>query len=190
MSHYTGIHHLAFATQNMNKTIRFWRDLLEMPLVYSFGKPGYRQYFFEISQHDLIAFFEWPDVNKVAYRRHGTPVKGPFVFDHIAIGVVSEDHLWKIMEALADAEFPASGMIDHGLTLSLYSFDPNGIPIEFSYDVHGSDIRQRPLIIDRDPPPTALEGSTPNTKIWPAPDSTPIAERIIIPGDGYENFNT
>ncbi|RPI54551.1 MAG: VOC family protein, partial [Deltaproteobacteria bacterium] len=49
MAKYTGINHLAMATRDMDSTIRFWRDLLGMRLVAGLGRPGYRQYFFEIS---------------------------------------------------------------------------------------------------------------------------------------------
>ena len=55
---FNGVNHLAMATGDMDKTIRFWRDLLGMRLVAGLGEPGYRHYFFEISKDDLIAFFE------------------------------------------------------------------------------------------------------------------------------------
>ncbi len=54
-----GIHHLAMATRDMEKTIRFWRDLLGMRLVGGLGKKGYKLYFFEISPQNYIVFFEW-----------------------------------------------------------------------------------------------------------------------------------
>jgi catechol 2,3-dioxygenase-like lactoylglutathione lyase family enzyme len=65
MSKFNGINHLAMATGDMDKTIRFWRDLLGMRLVAGLGQPGYRHYFFQISETDLIAFFEWTDVKPV-----------------------------------------------------------------------------------------------------------------------------
>lgn len=42
MVKYTGINHLAMATNDMDMTIRFWRDLLGMRLVAGLGRPGYR----------------------------------------------------------------------------------------------------------------------------------------------------
>jgi len=44
---FNGVNHLAMATRDMDKTIRFWRDLLGMRLVAGLGQPGYRQYFFQ-----------------------------------------------------------------------------------------------------------------------------------------------
>jgi len=77
MLKYTGINHLAMVTRDMDATIRFWRDLLDMRLVAGLGRPGFRHYFFEISSQDMIAFFEWSDVEKIPVKDHGIPVKGP-----------------------------------------------------------------------------------------------------------------
>ncbi len=55
MVRFAGINHLAMATLDMDITIRFWRDFLGMRLVAGLGRPGYRHYFFEISEHDMIA---------------------------------------------------------------------------------------------------------------------------------------
>ena len=62
------------ATGDIDKTIRFWRDLLDMRLVAGIGRQGYRHYFFQISETDLIAFFEWPAVDKP------TPGKGRKIY--------------------------------------------------------------------------------------------------------------
>ena len=91
MTHYTGINHLAMVTHDMKTTIRFWRDLLGMRLIAGLGRKGYRHYFFEISPNDTIAFFEWPDAEPVKEKDHGVPVRGPVAFDHISLGVRSDD---------------------------------------------------------------------------------------------------
>ena len=66
MTKFNGVNHLAMATGDMDRTIRFWRDLLGMRLVTGLGQPGYRHCFFEISENDLLAFFEWSGVQPVA----------------------------------------------------------------------------------------------------------------------------
>ncbi len=78
MVKFNGINHLAMATGDMDRTIRFWRDLLGMRLVAGLGHPGYRHYFFEISSTDMIAFFEWNGVEPLPEKDHGAPVSGPF----------------------------------------------------------------------------------------------------------------
>ncbi|MBF0453867.1 MAG: VOC family protein [Magnetococcales bacterium] len=190
MNYFTGIHHTAFATNNIEKTVHFWRDLLGMRLVYAYGRTGYRQYFFEVSGNNRISFFEWPEVSKVDYRRHGDPVKGPFIFDHIAIGVEKVDQLWEIMARLDAADFPVSDVIDHGCFFSIYSYDPNGIPIEFSCDSVNMNtcLEQNPVMKDDAPHPKELEASFPRPGVWPKPEKIPEEDRILVPGEGREHF--
>jgi catechol 2,3-dioxygenase-like lactoylglutathione lyase family enzyme len=187
---YSGINHLAMATGDMDKTIRFWRDLLGMRLLAGLGKPGYRHYFFEISENDTIAFFEWPHIEPVEEKEHGRPVSGPFAFDHVSLGVDKEDDLWEIKDRLSAAEIWVSEVIDHGFIHSLYSFDPNGIPIEFSWNVETVDLRKYPVMRDSEPSPVAKEGPLPRFDKWPAVTSpTPKDEYKVYPGQGSEFFH-
>jgi catechol 2,3-dioxygenase-like lactoylglutathione lyase family enzyme len=175
------------ATGDMDKTIRFWRDLLGMRLVAGLGKPGYRHYFFEISEYDLIAFFEWPGVAAVEEKDHGRPVKGPFIFDHVSLGVETEEGLWELYDKLHAAGFWVSEMIDHGFIHSIYTFDPNGIPIEFSSNVEGIDIRKEPRMVDRAPSSVTKEGPDPRFHKWPTVENpTPKEDREVFPGEGTQ----
>ena len=187
MVKYTGINHLAMVTADLDKTIRFWRDLLGLRMVVSLGRKGYRQYFFEISKTDLIAFFEWPEVGPVPEKDHGVPVKGPVAFDHVSIGVDTLKDLLMVKEKLSAADFWVSEIIDHGFIYSIYSFDPNNIPVEFSYCVPAVDIRAMPKLKDRSPTDIALEGPDPQQEKWPQPmetDEETEEEIQIYPGEG------
>jgi catechol 2,3-dioxygenase-like lactoylglutathione lyase family enzyme len=187
---YNGVNHLALATGNMDETIRFWRDLLGMRLIAGLGQPGYRQYFFEISSRDMITFFEWPEIAPVVEKEHGRPVSGPFIFDHVSIGLENEDDLWQLKDRIAAAGIWVSEVIDHGFIHSIYSYDPNGIPVEFSYHVIGTDVRNEPLMADQKPTPAAQEGSEPQFDKWPRVENpTPKKERKIYPGAGSELFH-
>ncbi len=187
---FKGVNHLAMATGDMDKTIRFWRDLLGMRLVAGLGQPGYRHYFFEISEDDLIAFFEWPDVKPVPEKDHGRPVSGPYIFDHVSFGVEEEDDLWRLKDSLSAAGFWVSDMIDHGFIHSIYAFDPNGIPIEFSHNVKGIDVRKNPSMKDTSPSNVTQEGPEPRFEKWPSVTTpTPRTERIVYPGAGSELFH-
>ena len=190
MFKFNGVNHLAMATGDMDKTTRFWRDLLGMRLVAGLGQPGYRHYFFQISETDLIAFFEWPGIKPVAKKEHGRPVSGPFIFDHVSFGVETEDDLWSLKNRLEAAGFPVSDVIDHGFIHSIYAHDPNGIPIEFSHNVEGVDIRENPQMRDRAPSRITLEGAEPQSGIWSEiAMPTPESERIVYPGAGSELFH-
>jgi catechol 2,3-dioxygenase-like lactoylglutathione lyase family enzyme len=185
MIKYTGVNHLAMATNDMDMTIRFWRDLLEMRLVAGLGRKGYRHYFFEISENDMIAFFEWNEIEKIPEKDHGVPVKGPFAFDHVSFGVENDDEIWRIKDRLETAGFWVSEVIDHGFIHSIYSFDPNNIPIEFSAPVKYIDVRRNPGMKDRNPSKCALEGSEPVKGIWrEGGNPTRVDMRTIYPGEG------
>ncbi len=172
-------------TKDMTATIRFWRDLLGMRLIAGLGRPGYRHYFFEISTNDMISFFEWPGVEPIPEKDHGVPVKGPAAFDHIAVGVASDKDLWVIKERLEGADIWVSEPIDHGFIHSIYSFDPNNIPIEFSAPVSEVDLGLCPQMHDRSPLPAATEGPDPQYRHWPKPaPPTPDHEKIVYPGEG------
>jgi catechol 2,3-dioxygenase-like lactoylglutathione lyase family enzyme len=189
MVKYAGINHVALVTGDMDKTIRFWRDLLGMRILVAMGRPGYRHYFFEISEYDMIAFFEWPDVDVGVEKDPGAPVRGPVVFDHISIGVASKDDLWDLMERLSNAGFWVSEVVDHGFVLSLYSFDPNNIPLEFSFSTAGNLIRRNPVIVDKNPSPVTLEGPDPNPEVWESGvRQGGQIDRKIYPGDGSDLF--
>jgi catechol 2,3-dioxygenase-like lactoylglutathione lyase family enzyme len=180
---YNGINHLALATRDINTTVRFWRDLLGMRLVAAVGKPGYRQYFFELSANDLIAFFEWPDVGPVEEKDAGRVVKGPFAFDHVSLGVENDDALWTLKEKLEANDIWVSEVIDNGFIHSVFTFDPNGISLEFSCNVKDIDIRSNPVMADASPPETAREGPEPQPGKWkPAERETPADKRKLYPG--------
>jgi len=186
---FKGLNHVAFATGDMDVTVRYWRDLLGMKLVAGHGHLGHRQYFFQLSEYSLVAFFEWPYVDRVPYKRHGEPVKGPFIFDHISLGVGSDEELWQIAERLISANFPCSDMVDHGFIHSIYTYDPNGIPLEFSAYVKGMDLPEHPVIADEDRPEAGEEGPEPHPAFWP-PINVTFAEdeKHIVEGEGSDVF--
>ena len=189
MSKFIGISHAAFATSDMDKTIRFWRDLLGLRLVYTQGGPGNRQYFFEVADQVFIVFFEWPEVERVRYHHPGAPEKGPFAFDHVAIRVADEEALWHMTALLEAAEIPMTDVVDHGLCKSVYTFDPNGVPVEFLCATEGADVCTGPLFNDPEPVDTVKEGADPVPGHWPEPETIPEDERIVIAGAGSEDFN-
>ena len=185
MVQYNGINHLALVTCNMDDTITFWRDLLGMRLVAGLGKKGYRHYFFEVSETDLIAFFEWPDARPVKRKDHGVPQKGPVAFDHVAIGVETFADLVTLMKKLTAAGFWVSEIMDHGFIRSIYAFDPNNIPIEFSC-ITDVDIRGTPKMKDRQPSNITQLGPDPVPGVWPDFDENTheLPDIDVYPGEG------
>ena len=133
----------------------------------------------------MIAFFEWDGVEKIPLKDHGVPVKGPFAFDHVSLGVPGDRELVDLKGKLETAGFWVSEIIDHGFIHSIYTFDPNRIPIEFSAPVKDVDVRASPLMCDSQPSPAALEGADPVAGHWPAvADGAPVSDDRIYPGEG------
>ncbi|MBU2645470.1 VOC family protein [bacterium] len=161
----TAIHHVAFATADMDETISYWRDILGLKLVLGFQNEEGRQYAFAISSQMLIYFFEWQDVTRVKNKRHGEPVSGPFIFDHLAICLESLSDLHMLQDRLVNEDLPVSDIIDHGYINSIYTYDPNGIPLEFNILLPGFDLVADPVFVDNKPSRKAREGLvTPSTK--------------------------
>ena len=187
MTTYTGLNHLALVTGDMAATIRFWRDLLGLRLVAGLGQRGYRHYFFHLAGRELIAFFEWDGAQPPPLKDHGVPVRGPMGFDHVAIGVAGEPDLLDLSAKLSAAGFWVSEIMDHGFIHSIYTFDPNRIPIEFSAPVAGVDLIGRPRMADRHPGAAAREGADPQPGHWPPPNADADGmDTHAYPGEGRE----
>ena len=62
-----------------------------------------------------------------------------------------ERYEWELKDKLEAAGFQVSDAINHGFIHSIYTYDPNGIPIEFSHNVEGIDIRKEPQMRDQAP---------------------------------------
>ena len=186
MFSFTGIHHIALATRDMDLTIRFWRDLIGARLVAGLGRPGARQYFLEIAPNTMLAVFEWNGVEPVPEKDHGVPVKGPYGFDHVSFRLSDRQDLPRLKQRLEAAGFWVSEAIDHGFIHSIYSFDPNGIAIEFSVPIPLLDVSTHPRMIDHHPSPTTLEGPEPRPDVWPESSVPGDIDDAVFPGEGAE----
>ncbi|GAB4544802.1 MAG: VOC family protein [Thermodesulfovibrionia bacterium] len=184
MIRYKGINHVAMATNDLDKTIRFWRDLLGMRLIAGYGIPGNKQYFFEVSEDALISFFEWPDVEPMPDKDPSSPVKGPFSLDHVCIELEDDDELWRLKDRLESAGVWVTEVIDHGFVHSIFTTDPNNIQIEFCVSVKGVRISDNPRMLDSSPSDAAKEGADPQPDKWQFKEkTTPLKERRLYPGE-------
>ena len=180
----TGLNHLAFITDDMTKTVRFYRDLLGMTLISGIGHDGFRHYFFQMGTGQ-IAFFEYDIAKPMAREKfHGTPTDKPVGFDHVALTVDSKEDLFALKDKLEAAGVEVTGAVDHGTIWSIYFFDPNNIPLEASWDC--MEILEAPAIHDDDPLPVAAEGAGPQPGHWPeVTKHTPPEEMVAHAGNGF-----
>ena len=171
----SGINHLAFITDDMEKTIRFYRDLLGMELVAGIGHSDYRHYFFRCG-NTQVAFFEYPGASPMVRKPHGAPTKLPLGFDHVSFTVDSRIDLFALKDRLEAAGFEVSDAVDHGIIWSIYFYDPNEIPLEISWDF--LELVKVPAMDEVAPMAIVAEGAGPQPGIWPEVTNPTPPERM------------
>ena len=178
-----GINHLAFITDDMVKTIRFYRDLLGLELTAGIGHDGYRHYFFGMGENQ-VAFFEYAGARPMERKFHGSPTTEPLGFDHVSFTLDSREDLFALKDRLEAAGFEVTGAVDHGIIWSIYFFDPNNIPLEASWPV--ADLLRTPAIVDDDPLAIVAEGAEPQPGHWPeVTRPTPPEQMTAHAGNGH-----
>ena len=179
-----GINHLAFITEDIVGTIRFYRDLLGMELVAGIGHDGYRHYFFRLGDGATqVAFFEYDGARPMARKFPGERTGAPLGFDHVSFTVESRDALFGLRDRLEAAGLAVHGAVDHGLFWSIYFYDPNNIPLEATWQF--MDVVEAPAVVDDAPLDVVAEGSQPQPGHWPeVSEPTPDAEMTAHGGNG------
>ena len=82
-----GLHHFALLSSDVERTITFYQDLLEFPLVELFENRDYRgstHFFFDVGHDNYLAYFDFPGLELGEYRE----VLGGL--HHIAISVTPD----------------------------------------------------------------------------------------------------
>ena len=124
-----GLHHTALVSADVERTVRFYQDLLEMPLTELIDNrdyPGSTHFFFDIGHGNLLAFFDFPGLQLGPYAE----VIGGL--HHVAISV--EPARWATLKAKLDA---AGVEYAHHSGTSLYFRDPDGARLELICDPLG-----------------------------------------------------
>ncbi|MER5980984.1 VOC family protein [Streptomyces sp. NPDC001857] len=124
-----GLHHTALISSDVERTVRFYQDVLEFPLtelIENRDYPGSSHFFFDIGNGNLLAFFDFPGLDVGPYAE----VLGGL--HHVAISV--EPERWRhLVDKLAEAG------VDHVVhsEVSVYFRDPDGARIELIADPLG-----------------------------------------------------
>ena len=124
-----GIHHVALLSSDVERTIRFYQDILGFPLTDIFENRDYRgsnHFFFDLGHGNLLAFFDFPGLDLGPYAE----VLGGL--HHIAISV--EPDKWEqARHRLDEAGMPYQ--LESGT--SIYFRDPDGARLELIADPLG-----------------------------------------------------
>jgi catechol 2,3-dioxygenase-like lactoylglutathione lyase family enzyme len=124
-----GLHHFALLCSDVERTVRFYQDVLEFPLtelIENRDYAGSSHFFFDIGNGNLLAFFDFPGLDVGPYAE----VLGGL--HHMAISVDPErwERLVGRLEAAGVEHEVHSGV-------SVYFRDPDGARIELIADPLG-----------------------------------------------------
>lgn len=180
------INHLAFITDDMVTTIRFYRDLLGLKLSAGIGHDGYRHYFFQLGDKaSHVAFFEYDGATVMKRKFPGNRTSEPLGFDHVSFTVDSRAELYALKDRLEAAGIEVEGAVDHGIFWSIYFYDPhNNIPLEATWQF--MELIDMPAISEDDPLAIAAEGAEPQPGHWPEVETTtPESQMRALDGNGH-----
>ena len=123
-----GVHHVALLSHDVERTIRFYQDVLGFPLTELFENRDYNgstHFFFDIGNGNALAFFDFPGLDLGPYAE----VLGGL--HHLAISVPPER--WREQRQRLDE----AGVEVQTIDSSLYFRDPDGARIELISDPLG-----------------------------------------------------
>lgn len=131
-----GLHHVALVSSDVERTIRFYQEVLEFPLTELIDNrdyPGSTHFFFDIGNGNAIAFFDFPGLDLGPYAE----VIGGL--HHIAIS--TEPDRWEHLRSKLDRAEVEYTILDE---VSLYFTDPDGVRLELISDplghMYGHDV--------------------------------------------------
>jgi catechol 2,3-dioxygenase-like lactoylglutathione lyase family enzyme len=124
-----GLHHVALLCSDVERTVRFYQEVLEFPLTEIFENRDYagsNHFFFDIGNGNLLAFFDLPGLDLGPYAE----VLGGL--HHLAISV--EPDRWDRLKARLQ-EAGVAYQEESGT--SIYFPDPDGVRLELIADPLG-----------------------------------------------------
>ncbi|QIG45649.1 VOC family protein [Nocardioides anomalus] len=124
-----GLHHTALISSDVERTVRFYQDVLGFPLtelIENRDYAGSSHFFFDIGHGNLLAFFDFPGLDVGPYAE----VLGGL--HHLAISV-APDRWGELRGRLEDAGVP----FEVHSEVSMYFRDPDGARIELISDPLG-----------------------------------------------------
>jgi len=155
MIKFNGINHLALIVPDMEQTVRFYRDVLGLPLVGALGNAYFRHYFFDLGNHNTLAFFEYPGVTDTGGNKEAGLAASGRQLDHLSFQAESKEALLALQARLRQQGVEVTRVVDHDFIQSIYFDDPSGISLEASYWVR--DITDQPSFSDPNPVPALQE---------------------------------
>src|SRR5690606_3055358 len=125
------LHHVALVTNDMEATVRFYRDVLgsEIAMAHRQGEHNVRHYFITVAPNTVFAFFEFPDAELPEYLPPTKPKTGR-ALDHISFFLNSLDELESWKRKLEDHAIDSPSLEVPGTVTAIFYPDPANIVLE------------------------------------------------------------
>ncbi len=130
------LHHVAMVTNDMEKTVAFYRNVLgsEIALAHRMSRPeAERHYFITVAPNTVFAFFEFPDAEQPEFMEATIPKSGR-ALDHICFFTDDEGAIDRWKAHLDNHNVPVHG---YSPGKNIFFPDPNNIIIQLTYNAGG-----------------------------------------------------
>lgn len=136
-----GVHHTARPTWKLSDTVHFYRDLLGLPLVHAISARGwgaenhadFLHFFFDAGRGATIAFFYYIGTEPPEFVLPRDDYR--YRASHTAWRVETREQLLDCRARLESAGIHVHYQVRHEVIESIYFDDPNGYPIEITWQV-------------------------------------------------------
>src|SRR5689334_18726539 len=122
----TRIGHVHLKVSDLERAIRFYRDVLGFELTQRYGREA--AFLSAGGYHHHIGLNTWESAGG------STPPPGTTGLYHLAILYPLRADLADALRRLLDADIPLEGASDHGVSEALYLRDPDGNGVELYWD--------------------------------------------------------
>ena len=126
MARYMGVDHVALWTNDMESTVRFYHDVLDMKLVRTLRTGprvlnNARHYVFDAGRDNYFAFFDGAEM----------PAQNvPQRLNHMSIKVETEEEFDEAYGRLREHGVETTDIIDRSYGKTFYFHDPNGVRLQ------------------------------------------------------------
>lgn len=128
-----GVNHVTLRVTNLERSAAFYCDLLGLQKVGS--RPG-MQFFSSGHYNHELALMEAPQLDKSVIQQGGLV--------HIGFNVEDEQALSELYQKMVDAGYPVSSGVNHVISRSFYTRDPDGYSIELTIDCDRAEWQDNP----------------------------------------------
>lgn len=208
---FSGVHHVAFFTNDMKAQLEFFTQVVGMELVALFpmhGVPGASHCFLKAGEDSYLSFVqvEGVRVEGVTGVSHAADAASPVAggaLQHLAFNVDSLEEMLNLRDRLRSNGYAVFGPLDHGMSRSMYLGAPEGILLEFSTVEGCAELTAKWIEADtgrilgmagsdleRYAHPPAFEGRSgavsqpdPSRAVYPTPIPRPMFEALGHLGD-------